>query len=49
MIKNMMYRTATCSGRAERSGNVLRMSVKTLDTGWEYMLRSGFNNEDTLG
>jgi hypothetical protein len=44
-----MYRTATFSGSVERSGKVARMSVKTLDSGWELMLRAGFRSEETLG
>lgn len=30
-------------------GNVRKMSVNTFETGCEYTLFSGFNNEDTLG
>lgn len=33
ITKNMMYTTATCSGRVCKSGNVRIMSVNTLDSG----------------
>jgi hypothetical protein len=49
MRRNMVNRTATCSGREEMSGNVRRISVKTFDTGCELALFSGLRREETLG
>jgi len=44
-----MYRTATFSGRVEISGKVLRMSVKTLESGCAFADCAGFRREDTEG
>ena len=47
MIKNMTYKTAICCGSASMVGKVLRISVKTFDSGCDSIV--GFNSEDTLG
>lgn len=44
-----MYSTATLSGKALRCGNVLSISVNTLDIGWEYVLSCELSNDETLG
>lgn len=44
-----MYSTATLSGRPEMSGNVRRISVKTLDKGWDWSCFSGFKRYEKSG
>lgn len=43
------YKTATCSGRVDRSGKVVSMSVNIFDNGCEFRLRCGLSSDTTLG
>lgn len=45
----MKYSTATRSGRVLIPGKAARISVKTLESGWESTLRAGLRSDETEG